>query len=250
MRGGSFARARRLCAGLAAWLLLVPGAVADTGAADATASGAALEGPIDLLGTWHVLVHYTDDNSPRPEQVRWDDRVWVFEQRKGKLVWIEYPIVVFADDTGRFERRSSGQYARILGGWLPSESQLANIRLGLRTNSRGMKKKKLTGSDASGWSTSSRARTASASVITFQENWSIAFRDGLPSFEQHDVMGSMRTESLEGVTRYSVESRPGGGRLAGSFERDGTRHGEFWMQRSGGRLGLDEKDRVPTEAGD
>ena len=221
---------------LAAWLLLAPVGHADD---------VELESNIDLLGSWHVLVHYTDDNSSHPDRLRWHDRVWVFARAHGKLVWTEYPIVVFSDDAGRFERRSSGQYARVLGGWWPSETQLANIRVGLRTNSRGMKSKKLRGSDAEGWATSSRVRSASASVITYQENWSVAYADGLPRFVQQDVMGSARAESLEGITRYETRERQASGVFVGAYERDGTRHGTFWMRRAGARLRLDEKDRSP-----
>lgn len=235
--GASWARGLWLCALLAtAW--------------PARAEAPATEPKVDLLGTWHVLVHYTDDNSSHPDQLRWQDRLWVFERNGDTLEWTEYPILVFSDDTGRFERRGSGQYARVLGGWTPSESQLANIRLGVRTNTRGMKTKKLRGSDAEGWETRSRARRASVSAITFQENWSITWRDGLPEFAQHDVMGSARAESLEGVTLYAAEERPAGGYVIGRFERDGTRHGRFWMRRSGSRLGLDQKDRSDPDADD
>ena len=80
------------------------------------AGGASAEG-VDLLGTWYVLVHYKDDNAPNPEQERWEDRVWVFEKKGRRLKWTEYPIVVFEDDSGRFERRGTGQYARILHSW-------------------------------------------------------------------------------------------------------------------------------------
>ncbi len=237
-------RWRGMGAGLGLGLALLLGALPALGDAEEQAP------QIDLLGTWHVLVHYTDDNSSHPEQVRWLDRLWVFERNGPKLEWTEYPILVFGDDTGRFERRGSGQYARVLGGWQPSEGQLANIKLGLRTNTRGMKTKKLRGSDAEGWETKSRARRASASAISYQENWSIVWRNGLPEFAQHDVMGSARAETLEGVTRYTGVERPAGGLVTGTYERDGTRHGRFWMRRSGSRLGLDEKDRVPAEPED
>lgn len=198
--------------------------------------------PLDLVGAWHVLVHYTDDNSSRPEQLRWQDRLWVFERKHGKLVWTEYPIVVFGDETGRFERLGTNRASRVLGGWLPNELQLANIRVGLRTNTRGMKSKKLRGSDAGGWTTTSRARTASASVISYQEIWTITFGSGLPSFVQQDVMGSARTETLEGVTRFDTLQREAGGLFSGDYERDGTRHGRFWLRRSGGALQLDDTD--------
>ena len=198
--------------------------------------------PIDLLGAWHVLVHYTDDNATNDEQLRWLDRLWVFSQKHGKLVWTEYPIVVFGDESGRFERRSSGQYARVLGGWVPNELQRSNIRVGLRTNTRGMKSKKLRGSASEGWATRSRARVGSASVVTYQENWSIAFEDDLPVFAQEDVMGSARSESLAGLTRYTATERKSAGVWVGSYERDGTRRGKLWLRRAGMRRGLDQKE--------
>ena len=96
---------------LRAWLLaLAVAALAPGGEAAA----------FDLEGTWHVLAHYTDANTSRPEQLRWDDRIWVFERRGSRLSWIEYPIVVFSDESGRFERRSTGQYARVVGAWEPA----------------------------------------------------------------------------------------------------------------------------------
>ena len=204
---------------------------------------------VDLTGSWHVLVHYKDESTSHPERERWLDRLWVFEEKNGKLYWTEYPIVVFADETGRFERRSSGQYARVLGSWEPSDSQLANIQAGLQVNSRGSKKKKLKGSDAKGWASTYRARPGSASVITYQENWSVTGEEGLPVFLQEDVMSSARTETLEGTTRYKTRAvESAGDVLVGSYERDGTRHGSFRMTRSGGAVPLKKRDQREIQA--
>ncbi|MEE2677262.1 MAG: hypothetical protein VX546_01665 [Myxococcota bacterium] len=204
---------------------------------------------LDLTGSWHVLVHYRDDATNHPERDRWLDRLWVFEEKNGKLYWTEYPIVVFSDETGRFERRSSGQYARVLGNWEPSELQLANIQAGLQTNSRGSKKKKLKGSDAEGWKSTYRARPGSASVVTYQENWSVDDATGLPVFTQEDVMSSVRTETLEGVTRYATQGVENGGEiLVGTYARDGTRHGTFRMTRSGGAIPLKKRDQREIQA--
>ena len=63
---------------------------------------------VDLNGTWHVLVHYKDDASTNPDRPRWDDRLWSFEPSGGRVRWMEWPIIVFNDDTGRFERRGTG----------------------------------------------------------------------------------------------------------------------------------------------
>jgi hypothetical protein len=220
---------RRLLA--AAFLLLAPGAA---------------EAGVDLAGAWHVLVHFTDSETAHPEQARWHDRIWVFERKGDGLRWVEYPIVVFSDDAGRFERLPSGQYARVLGHWEPSEGQRWNIEQGLHINTRGTRDKSLRGSDAGGWRTGSRARHGSASVVTYQENWSIEGLPELPVFLQEDVLGSIRGESLEGVTRYrSTEVADDGNTLRGEYERDGTRRGHFVMRRTGpvGRL----EDRTPEE---
>jgi murein DD-endopeptidase MepM/ murein hydrolase activator NlpD len=187
---------------------------------------------VDLVGTWYVLIHYKDDHSPNPEQERWDDRVWVFQPKGRRLEWTEYPIVVFEDDTGRFERRATGQYARILHFWEPSESQLADIRDGLQVNNRGSKSKRLRGSDADGWSSGRSMGAASASVVTYQEVWSIEGLPDRPVFRRSDILGGGRTDSMEGLTEYaSVEVGPD--EISGSFERDGSRHGTFRMLRCG-----------------
>ena len=35
--------------------------------------------PLELSGTWYVLVHYTDSESANPSRVHWEDRIWVFD---------------------------------------------------------------------------------------------------------------------------------------------------------------------------
>jgi len=198
---------------------------------------------LDLIGTWHVLIHYTDGHTSNPDQARWSDRVWVFEMKGSRLSWIEYPIVVFSDESKRFERRQAG-LARVLGAWEPSDAQLANIRGGLKINNRGQKKKTLRGSDAAGWSSTARARPGSASIITYEENWSIQGLPDLPLFEQLDVMGSGLSEALEGATRWqTTKVEAGGGVLRGSFDRDGSRKGTFIMRRSGGVGQLEKRSQ-------
>ncbi|HXK23483.1 MAG TPA: hypothetical protein VMS55_12485 [Myxococcota bacterium] len=187
---------------------------------------------VELVGTWYVLVHYKDDHSENPDAERWDDRVWVFEKDGNRLRWTEYPIAVFEDESGRFERRDTGQYARILHYWEPSEAQLADIKDGLQVNTRGTKTKTLRGSDAQGWSSGRRAGAASASVVTYEEVWSIDDPEKLPVFKRSDFMGSGRSDTLEGTTEYATQKIEGGV-LSGSFERDGSRHGDFRMMPSG-----------------
>jgi murein DD-endopeptidase MepM/ murein hydrolase activator NlpD len=207
------------------------------------ASAAAAES-VDLTGTWYVLVHYKDSSAGNADQERWDDRVWVFANEGRKLRWTEYPIVVFGDETGRFERRETGQYARILHFWEPNEQQLANIRDGLKVNTRGSKTKTLRGSDAQGWTSEQRSTAGSASVVTYTEVWAIEGLPAQPVFTRRDMMGGGRTSSLEGLARYATtEVRDGGSVLVGTFERDESRRGTFTMMRSGPVGSLEQKSQ-------
>jgi murein DD-endopeptidase MepM/ murein hydrolase activator NlpD len=196
---------------------------------------------LDLSGSWYVLIHYKDANAGNPDEERWDDRVWVFERTGRRLRWVEYPIVVFEDETGRFERRHTGQYARILHYWEPNAGQRANIAAGLKVNSRGSKNKTLRGSDAKGWSSGRRGSAASASVVTYQEVWSIEGMPDLPVFRRADFMGGGRTDTMQGLTEYATTERVGDDLLKGTFVRDGTRRGTFRMLRAGAVGGLDTK---------
>ena len=205
-------------------------------------------GTVDIVGAWYVLIHYTDDHSAHPERERWSDRVWVFERSGSRLKWREYTIVIFDDDGGRFERRASGQYARVLHAWEPSEAQLADIRGGLQVNDRGSKQKTLHGSDAQGWKSKNRARPGSASIITYTETWSIDGLPLLPVFERLDVMGGSRTDTLDGVTRYAATRvLPSGNRLSGTYVRDGVRHGTFRMRRTARVEGLKKAAKTQAE---
>jgi len=189
---------------------------------------------LDLIGTWHVLVHYRDSAVPHPERERWEDRIWVFEREGSRLRWTDYPIVVFADQTGRFERLGTNRASRVLHFWEPNAEQLAQIHEGLEINSRGSRSKALRGSDAEGWSSAKKSSYQSARFITYEENWQITGIPDRPRFVRQDIMGSVRTESVEGRTTWEGESVDSSGYLIrGHYDRDGTRIGTFRMTRSG-----------------
>jgi len=190
---------------------------------------------VELLGTWHVLMHFKDSSTPHPERERWDDRIWEVSMEGDRLKWIEYPIVVFHDQSGRFEIGASGRASRVLEFWEPSPGQLAEIRAGLEINTRGSRTKLLRGSSEEGWTSAKRKRGyQSARFITFTETWSIQGMPGAPVFTFDDVMGSASTESFEGRTEYASTSvEDDGNLLRGKFDRDGTRVGTFQMRRAG-----------------
>lgn len=229
MRG---AGGQRVAAGLLVGLLLV-------------AAPAAGEGPgLELVGTWHVLVHYRDAASGDPEQLHWEDRLWLFEREGERLRWTEYPIVVFRERTGRFERAGVERERRVLGAWEPSPAQLEEIRRGLAVQDRGRRSKLLQPSDGGGFASRIRAAPASSSVLTYTEDWSVELAGELPVFRHEDRLASGRTETMSGVTVWAGESADASGALlVGRFARDGTRSGSFRMRRSGPVRGLSARDR-------
>ena len=190
---------------------------------------------VDLVGTWHVLAHYKDSVTEHPERERWEDRIWVFEPEGSRLRWTDYPIVVFSDQTGRFEQLGTNRASRVLRFWEPNAAQLAQIQQGLEINPRGSRSKALRGSDAEGWSSGKKkSGYQSARFITFQEIWQVTGLPDRPVFIRDDVLGSAAAENVEGRTTWEGESvESGGDVIRGRYDRDGTRIGTFRMMRSG-----------------
>jgi hypothetical protein len=199
--------------------------------------------PIDLEGTWYVLVHYRDPKTANPDAMRWKDLVWVFTRAGSRLEWAEYPIVVFDDTTGRFESAGGNPRSRVLAAWEPNAGQRAVIDAGPVVNRRGMRVKTLRGSDARGWKSARRMSAASATVMTYQENLTIEGLDALPRFVREDVIGSAITAASGGGTRYEVERIEREGRmLSGRYVRDDRQKGTFRMWRTEPVRNLPEKD--------
>ena len=188
-----------------------------------------------------MLIHYTDSDAANTEVIRWDDRLWVFERKGSRLRWTEYPIVVFFDRTGRFERSQHGQ-RRVLHGWEPSDSQRQQIEDGLEFNTRGSKSKSLRRKRNGNWQSAGSAQVRSASVVGYHEIWSIEFDDGLPTFIRDDVLGSQRAESMSGRTLYRARKVGADeNRIEGDFARDESRRGTFRMVRSGSAASVGTK---------
>jgi hypothetical protein len=212
---------RRVAAGLVAILAGV-------------AVGPACARAVDLQGTWYVLVHSQDKDSAHPEAWRWEDRVWRFQRQGDRLEWTEWPIVVFDDESGRFENLGGSHAARVLSAWEPSPAQLENVHAGLQVNPRGSKTKTLrTEDDGRSWASSEAPAGGSALVITYSEHWSIEGLPDQPAFVRVDSLGAATSESMQGRTEYRTTEVGSDGTLHGTFERDGTRVGTFEMMRSG-----------------
>jgi hypothetical protein len=197
---------------------------------------------VDLTGTWHVLVHYKDSSGANPEAPRWEDRVWVFLPEGDRLRWIDYPIVVMQDETGRFQGRS-----RVLAHWTPNPGQAAELEAGPTVNSRGSKSKTLRGSEAAGWR-SSNAQQRQVGFITYEETWSIEGTGGKPVFTRTDVLGGEAAAEAEGMTRYATSEVAEEGKvLRGSYDRDGIRKGTFTLRRVGNVKMLSTEGPTPNE---
>lgn len=201
------------------------------------------EEPLDLVGTWFVLIHYTDPETANPEATRWKDLVWVFARKGSRLEWTEYPLVIFEDQTGRFEK----QY-RVLAAWEPTPAQLKTLENGPRVNDRGARRKSLRGSDAQGWTSAGRRPRSSANVMSYQETVKIQDLMGHPLFERSDGVGSAMTSEEAGATLYQVtEIKPGQRRMMGKYQRDERLKGRFEMRRTRPVRGLKKKEATPNE---
>ena len=148
-------------------------------------------GEVDLIGAWHVTVHYRDQASANPDADRWDDKLWRFEKRGSRLQWTEFPIVVFENREGRFEV-SEERSVRILHFWEPNEEQRAEIEKGLLVNPRGAKSKGMRGSPSRGYRSAGGLRSESVSVIGYSESWSVAGLPAKPVFTQDVVMDAQQ----------------------------------------------------------
>jgi len=203
---------------------------------------------LDLLGTWYVVIHYTDSSTANPQAERWADLVWVLSMKGSRLEWQEYPLVVFSDTSGRFEAIPGNPRARTLRAWEPNSSQLAMIDRGPRINTRGAKTKTLKGSAQSGWASVNRmGGMTSASVMGYQESLAIEQPDSLPRFVRADSVGNAYKQSGGQNVYETTEVRDGGDTLIGRYERDGHRQGTFRARRTPPPRGLPKKEGTPNE---
>ena len=178
-----------------------------------------------------MLVHYTDAASERPDQLQWDDRLWTFEREGEQLRWLEYPIVVFGDRSGRYE--SLGSEIRSVGAWEPDRRQQREIEAGLEVSPRGASRRTLRATE-SGWSSASRTASEAADIVVWQSVWEIDLGGAAPRFRIRDSLGNAAVEAIRGTTLYEGEVvRADGRRIEGRFVRDGQRTGTFRMTRTG-----------------
>ncbi len=207
----------------------------------------ALAFPVE--GLWYVLIHYTDDHAVDPAAWRWEDHLWSITSEDQKLSWRDFPIVIFDDKTGRFERIGPNPLSKVGGAWEPNAGQLENIGVGLMVNERGAQTKRLKAASRENgtshilWESQAPAPATSASMVTFSSTWRIEKREGMPLFSWNDSLDSGRAESMEGRTEFRCERVDEKGVVHGNFDRDGVRHGRFRMYPSGDVQPLKKKKK-------
>jgi hypothetical protein len=182
---------------------------------------------IDLSGVWYVLIHYKDDDSVDKSITKFKDLVWSIEQTPNTMTWEEYPYVFFSDDAELYRRHAMQKHLP----WEPTESNLARLRESVKVSSRAVKRKRLTGSVAEGYSSLPPLETGGFNTMTFTQNWRVRFGDERVAIEIVDSLGGVGFESMEGATVYEINEQSSPGELRGRFSRD-TLHGTFRMVRS------------------
>jgi hypothetical protein len=193
-----------------------------------------------------VLVHYRDLRSALPDQLQWEDRLWLFEREGEALRFREYPWVAFADESGRFERRG-GETERVLGAWEPSADQRREIEAGLAVGAREVREKRL-GPTPAGYA-SARSRFDSARAVGFESTVEVDLSGAAPRVAVSDSLGSSAAAAaLEGRTEYRGERVAEDGSVEGAFDRDGRRLGRFRMLRAGRPRGVPAPAEPPREA--
>lgn len=215
--------------------LVALGAVASGHATEPSASTASLADTV--VGDWYVLIHFTDAAAEDPLQLDWDEAVWRIERvpgREDRLRWSIHTRVEFSHDRGRYEVIGKGRTARSLGAWMPDAAQRAEIARGLRFGDDGVLSKTLRRNADGGFSSTTRARTDSASMIGYAERWTIELEDLGPVFTRDARMGAARVEPAAGRTRMRALVGSGEGRgWLGEYERDEALRGDFRMTRMG-----------------
>jgi hypothetical protein len=182
---------------------------------------------VDLSGNWYVLIHYKDDDSVDKSITKFKDLVWTIEQRSDSMSFEEYPYVIFSENQELLRRHSMIQHLP----WEPDDSTWERIREEIGVSARAMKKKKLSGSGADGYSSSAGPKTGGFTTMTFETTWRVRFAPEKIRVEIVDVLGGAGLEGMEGATVYEVRERRGADELRGRFDRD-TLHGTFRMVRS------------------
>jgi hypothetical protein len=204
-------------------------------------------------GLWYVLIHYTDDHAMDPAAWHWEDHLWSIKREDQQLRWRDFPIVIFDDKTGRFERVGPNPLSKVRGAWEPNPGQLENIGVGLMVNERGAQAKRLKpatrekadllekGASHILWQSQAAPPATSASMVTFSSTWRIEERESMPIFSWNDLLDSGRAESMEGRTEFRCERIDDKGVVHGRFDRDGVRHGRFRLYPSGNIQPLKKK---------
>jgi hypothetical protein len=182
---------------------------------------------VDLSGDWYVLIHYKDDDSVDKSITKFKDVVWSIQQTENTMTWEEYHYVMFPDGIEFYRRAAMENHT----AWEPDDSLWDRIRVSVDVSSRGMKRKRLTGSRADGFSSLPPITTGGFQTMTYTTTWKVAFKTEQVRIEVTDSLGGSSFQGMEGATLYEVTTLESPDEFTGRYDRD-TLHGTFRMVRS------------------
>jgi hypothetical protein len=195
----------------------------------ASANSSRSEAP-SLLGTWYVLIHYRREGSPYPRRWYWDERVWTFQREGDALAWTEYTLVKFEDQQGRFEHLRTPRARRLLGAWTPNRRQRRELETGIGVNSRGSRRKLLTGDATVGWRSAVLEHAVAPGRKGYAEDWRIDVVEGLPEFRLTTELQHWGGARELGASIYRAEQKDRrGSELRGTYLSGDDRRGRFRM---------------------
>ena len=181
---------------------------------------------VDLSGDWYVLIHYRDDDSVDKSIRKFKDIAWSIQQTENTMTWEEYPYVVFPDSVRLYRKEAMATHK----AWEPNDSMWKRLRETVEVSSRGMKRKRLTGSLKEGFSSLPPITTGGFNTMSYTTNWKVVFEPDRIRIQVVDSLGGSSFEGMEGATLYDVTAVDRD-ELRGKFDRD-TLHGTFRMVRS------------------
>jgi hypothetical protein len=184
---------------------------------------------LELSGDWYVLLHFKDAKSEDKSLVKFKDFAWSIQQDPERIVWTEYPYVIFDEGTEVTRRYKM----RAHEPWEPEGLVLGLLQKHLDVSSRAERSKTLKGSCAAGFrSPPAIGSGGGARTLTFTRDWSLAFAADKVSVRIVDSLGgSDLLGEMQEATLYEITQRVSDGELRGTYA-EGTKSGRLRMIRS------------------
>ncbi len=182
----------------------------------------------DLSGEWYVLVNFKDDRSEDESVKKFKDFAWSIKQDESKIVWQDFPYVMFHEDLELVRREAMRSHT----GWEPSPGVWSRIRKKITVSNRAVARKTLRGSREKGFESPAPIGGAGANMISFTRDWQVTFAPEMIRVRITDSLsGGMGLDGMEDSVVYEITERAADDELRGSY-REPHKSGTFVMVRS------------------